>query len=95
MQDLGKMLSKMDKIIPTSWIHFVKLNVYQSPAFTDLIRSRFRFSMCFPALKKSLKEIFEGVINTSEVMQLFIKDCFLVNAVCSSLGGIKFIVKGA
>lgn len=51
--------------------------------------------MCFPALKISLKEIFEGVINTSEFMQLFIKDCFLVNAVCSSLGGIKFIVKGA
>lgn len=51
--------------------------------------------MCFPELKKSLKEISEGVINTSKFMQLFIKDCFLVNAVCPSLGGIPFIVKGA
>lgn len=52
--------------------------------------------MCFPALKKKkLKEISEGVINTSKFIQLFIKDCFLVNAVCSNLGGIKFIVKGA
>lgn len=34
-------------------------------------------------------------MNTSKFMQLFIKDCFLVNAEESNLGGIKFIVKGA
>lgn len=50
--------------------------------------------MCFPELKKRLKEISTGVINTSKFIQLFIKDCFLVNAVRSNLGGIN-IVKGA